>query len=90
MNLASSPLGKARSLAGQTLGASGFNKDPNSPVSVIQDIQTSRAASMKTRGVDIPKETVKEVASMKKEVAESVKTSRPKWEDFIRDITCGY
>jgi len=90
MNLASSPLGKARSLAGQTLGASGFNKDPNSPVQVMQDIQSARAATMKTRGVDVPKETVKEVASMKREVVESVKGSRPKWEDFIKEITCGY
>lgn len=88
--LASSPLGKKLSEAGQTLGGHGFNDNPNSPVDAIRRVQESRQASMKTKGVDIAKETMKETVSIKSEVAKAVKESLPKWETFIQSITCGY
>lgn len=89
IDLTNSKLTVAGTTMGQRIAAYG-QRDVASPIGAIQDIQTARAATIKTRGVDVPKEVVKETANMKREVVEAVKKSRPKWEDFIKEITCGY
>ena len=85
--LASSPLGKKLSLAGQTMGAHGFNDNPNSPVEAIRQLQEARQASVKTKGIDISKETIKDETSFRNEV-KTARAPKQSWSDFAKQVIC--
>ena len=70
----------------RTLG----ERDQASPVKVMVDIKKSREASLE-------RVTKKSTTELRKqavgEIKESIKKSaskRPTWEEFIKQITCGY
>ncbi len=87
--LASSPLGKKLSLAAQTMGAHGFNDNPNSAVDAIRSVQAARETAVKAKGVDIPKQTDAIIKEIKRQTA-AARSPRPTWEAFVEQITCGY
>ncbi|MHB8603565.1 MAG: hypothetical protein ACYC9R_13100, partial [Nitrosotalea sp.] len=91
--LASSPLGKKLSLAGQTMGAHGFNDNPNSAVDAIREVQTARTASLGKSDVELGKQKdsfVKDASNAAKTEMKNGLSKGAKWEDFVQAITCGY
>lgn len=77
-------------ITGQALKALD-STDMNSPVKIMRDIDRARAAKIQTKsGESVSSLKVREVKEMQKEIATSVKAGRPTWDDFIKEITCGY
>lgn len=90
IELAKSPIATERALAAQTLGASGFNNVAESPVKIIEQVRKTREKAIERRtGKKLPK-AVKDITDeINKEIKKNI-SSRPKWEEFINQITCGY
>lgn len=80
---------KAPTEAGQALKA--FDSiDPNSPVRIIREINAARAARIeKLQGKNVPMVRATEKAALKTEIVKTT-SKRPKWEEFISEITCNY
>lgn len=87
LDLAASPLGKKLSEAAQTLGAAGFNDNPNSPVEAIRAVQEARTKALERKGTDIKKETTKDATTFKSEIKAS-RSSRQSWSEFAKQIIC--
>ena len=81
-DLAKSPLGKERSLAAQRLGESGFNANPDSAVSIMESINSTREKAV-SRRVDVKKAT----DELRKVIKEKVLT-KEEVHKFIDSITC--
>lgn len=80
---------KVPTIAGQSLKALD-SVDPNSPVKIIRDIQTARETKVeKQGGAKAIKLKEQEIARIDKEIV-NAQSRRPQWEEFIREITCGY
>ena len=83
-DLASSPIATERSLAAQTLGASGFdNGIPNDPVSAMSEVALARQKNARVKDVD----------KAKTQVAGEIKKSIPKipketWSSFVDSLVC--
>lgn len=80
--LASSPLGKKLSEAGQTLGGHGYNDNPHSVIKAIQDIQKARLPKNETPESVVKQYTKPFQASLKKSAVKASLT------DFINSIEC--
>jgi len=65
-------------------------RDPTSPVGAIKTVQDARTASYEKRtGTKVIEAKQKVVESIKGEMKKAI-SKRPTWEQFIKDITCGY
>lgn len=86
--LAKSPLGTERSEAAGTLGSSGFNNDPASPVKQIQKIQKMREKiAEKKIGKNIEKAKSEIINNLKKESRKTY-LKREDWQSFVSSIQC--
>lgn len=81
--LAKSPLATQLSEAGQTLGAHGFNDNPNSPVRIIQDVIKAREVKAQPRA---RRALVDEITG---EIRKSAPTKQT-WSEFVDQIKCNY
>lgn len=88
--LADSPVSKT-SEAGQTLGAHGYNDNPNSAVDLIKSVKKAREGAIIKKGKTVP-EAEKEVKDVEEKSLEAeVKANsskRPTWEEFIKELQC--
>lgn len=91
-DLASSPIASELSASAQALGASGFNKNPDSVVQVLRQIKKVREAkAVKKAGSEkMYKEKKQKVVSAIKKEVEKVNLSKKEmeWDSFISEITC--
>lgn len=73
---------------GQRIRALG-ERDQESPVKLIQDVQKSRVDSVeKKTGKKVAASTKEEVSSINDEIRSSAKTARPSWEEFVQQLSC--
>ena len=86
--LASSPIATERSVAAQTLSASGFNNGESDPIVAIQEIAKTRQAAnnKKTGKGNVEKQKKEEVSKIQKSIKEVVK--KQDWEGFIKGLEC--
>lgn len=75
---------KVPTRAGQGLKALD-SVDPNSPVKILRDIRASREKTAEKRSGN---DTKAEKKVMDKEIKKAASAS--KWDDFIKEVTCGY
>lgn len=85
--LAKSPLGKKLSLAGQTLGESGYVGSDGSidTVKVLRGLNDTWDASLKEKGVNLEKEAVKTEIDMK-QAAKSARSPKSKWAKLVDEV----
>ncbi len=86
-DLANSKLTTAATTMGQRIAAYG-QRDSASPVDAIKEVQDARQAALEAKGTDLAKATDSTIKNIKSEVAK-VRSARPAWEDFVKQITCG-
>lgn len=91
-DLAKSPIARARSEAAQTLGASGFNKESNNAVDVIQRVTKAKEkAAIKKAGGEKQYKYARKNAknALKKSMKDSNLTKEEKsWSKFLDNIKC--
>lgn len=85
--LASSPIASELSASAQALGASGFNKNPDSVVQVLRRLTKERELAVEKRygSVAKAKKTVKD--QIKKEIVKSAPKAKD-WAFFIEELKC--
>lgn len=92
-DLANSNVSKT-SEAGQTLGAHGFNDNPNSAIEGIKEVQNAREEyASKNAGEDVIKAKSKIVETEGKNLDSEIKKTAPTaktWSDFIEQLKCNY
>lgn len=81
-DLANSPLAEQSSLAGQSLGATGFNKPASNPVEAIREIQKVR----QERAAELQQTSKKVSDTIKKEI--SKRNTKQTWAEFVKSIEC--
>lgn len=88
-DLAKSPVSRT-SQAGQILGGHGFNDNPNSPVKMIDELNTEYKTRIEKKTGKKYSQVEKPVIDEAKSAKDSVKTTKQSWSDFINEIKCNY
>lgn len=82
-DLASSPIAKERSLAAQSLSASGFDNGIVDPVKAMQDVELAREKASAKNAQPEKSRIVKEIKNEIKKV-----NTKENWDSFIKSLEC--